>query len=77
MHILKNYSFNFVFNPEYNNGNDKFWRHLYAQLPQVPSTMCEKIPFYSLVFQNSSSHNRSRRHVHMNNVTLFNSNNAA
>ena len=67
------------FFPEYNNSNDKFWRRLYAQLPQPqgPSTLCEKFPFYSLIFRNSSSHNKSRRPIHMNNVTLFNSNNVA
>ena len=76
--IKINYQFN-IFSPEYNNSNDKFWRRLYAQLPQpqAPSTLCEKFPFYSLIFQNSSSRNRSRRPIHMNNVTLFNSNNVA
>ena len=76
LHVGKIHLFLIIF-PEYNNGSDKFWRRLYAQLPQAPSTMCEKMPFYSLIFQNSSSRKRSRKYVYMNNVTIFTSNNDA
>ena len=63
--------------PEYNNGTDKFWRLLYAQLPQAPPTICEKMSFYSLNFQNSSSHKKSRKYVHINNATSCTTNTVA
>ena len=47
---------------------------LYAQLPQAPPTIWEKMSFYSLNFQNYSSYKKSRKYVHINNATICTSN---